>query len=292
MKTEFGSLNPHHIGMVMREAARQAMIEIRKQRAIFEAKEKVNPLKKGKDLVTSADLAAQKIYLKIISENFPMAGIVAEEDFARECTDPDHKYYFTIDPLDGTAAYGRRQSHAIATMIAFVFDGEICGVTIGDIMTQELFHTRPGSAKVHRISEFQNFEQLKIEIKLLSEQYIQLRQDVRLYSSYVQKQTHPKLGKIKGIEIMGGSIGFMFCRLFKGEAAGIILEPGHQTPWDSAPIMGMSQKLGFKFCYIKKNKVVPFEFKPSTEIQNVEDEMLIIHESNLELFTYKTIIRS
>ncbi len=284
MKTNFGKLNPHHVGLVMREAVRQAIIEIRNQRFTFSSEVKFVSYKKEQDLVTSADFAAQNIFLKIIKENFPKAGIVAEEDFACKCTDPDHDYYFTIDPLDGTKAYGRRQSHAIATMISFIFDGEICGATIGDVMTQEIFHTRPGSSKVHRISEFQTAEILKHIKKPLKDQYLQLRQDPRSYSTFAQLVTSPscEIKPFSGIEVMGGSIGFMFARLWKGEIGGLLLEPGKQSPWDAMPVVGISQKLGYIFLKVPPHPSYEImDYKASDKIQKFDHETLVIHKSNL-----------
>lgn len=284
LEVDFGSINPHTVGVIMRSCVHRAMNEIRKQRFVFKAKaKKVDYKKEADDLVTSADFASQKIYLKILKENFPLAGIVAEEDFACPCTDPNHNYYFTIDPLDGTKAYGRRQSHAIATMISFVFEGVVHGATIGDIMTQEMYHTRPGSFKVYRISDFEIAEQLSVNESLaLKNQYLFLRNDIRMYSKAVQKMADPADSKrlFKNLQIIGGSIGFTFSCLWKGELGGLVLEPGFQTPWDICPLIGISKKLGFIALSIKQDgSCSPYEFKVSDKIYKTYSEIFVFHKS-------------
>jgi 3'-phosphoadenosine 5'-phosphosulfate (PAPS) 3'-phosphatase len=228
------------------------MREIRLQRTHFQAKEKIVNYKKRVDLVTSADIAAQEIYVRVLQENFPYAGIIAEEDFSRPCTDPHNEnYYFTIDPLDGTKAYGRRQSHGVATMISFVRNGIIEGITVGDPNSFEIYHSRPGSEKAHRIFDFTETEQLIINTKKsLTEQYILLREHPETHSTIAQKMirnTQPGTERLfHGMEVASGSIGAMFARLWKSEVGAILLPPTPMmTAWDSCPIFGMSAKMGF-----------------------------------------------
>lgn len=280
-------LNPHTVGLVMRECARRAMIEIAQQKTTFTSKEKVSDYKLGEDLVTSADYAAQAVYIKIIDENFPYAGIVAEESFARKCSDPDPKnnYYFTIDPLDGTKAYGRKQSHGVSTMIAYVCNGVVEGATIGDPNTLEVFHSRPESKKLHRIYGFDSSVELFPKEGMLKDQYLQLRCDPRKLSKFGQALSDPLLDNrlFKEVEVMGGSIGTTFTRLWKGEVAGVLLEfgTGAQTPWDACPVFGISQKMGYQFFRILNNGLHPYHFTPSEEIITIDGEILCVHESNV-----------
>lgn len=287
MLEKFGPLNPHTVGLVMKECVRRAMLEIATQRIVFTSEVKHTDYKAGEDLVTSADYAAQKIYLKILDENFPLAGIIAEENFSRKCSDPNHNYYFTVDPLDGTKAYGRKQSHAVSTMIAFVFDGVVEGVTIGDPNTLEIFHSRPGADSVHRIYSFENSQKLIVDTKRsLSSQYLQLRCDPRKLSSLSQNLASAVKGPnlFLDIEVMGGSIGFTFTRLWKGEVGGVLMEKstGQQTPWDTCPVFGLSKKMGYVFYEIIDSKLVPYTFEPSEDMIKIGNELLCIHESRVE----------
>ena len=281
---KFGEINPNTVSLIMKECVRRAILEIRRQRITFHAQSKIVNYKKEEDLVTSADIAAQKIFINIINENFPKAGIVAEEKFSRKCTDKNHNYYFTIDPLDGTRAYKRKQSHAVTTMIAFIFEGVIEAVTIGDPNTLEIFHSKPDSNKVYRIYEFEDVQELVVETKTpLKHTFLQLRNDPRDLSELAQKMTHYENKLFFDIEVTIGSIGFTFARLWKGEVGGLLIKSkyGVQTPWDACPVFGMSHKMGYSFFEIRNNKLYPYKFVPEEGMSPVPEELLCIHKSKI-----------
>lgn len=283
MKT-LGNINPHTLAIVMKECVQRAIKEIKAQRITFTSEAKEVDYKNEEDLITSADTAAQEIYIKILNENFPKAGIIAEEKFARKCKDKKYNYYFTIDPLDGTKAFGRRQSHAVSTMLSFVFEGKVVAVTIGDPNTGEIFHTRPGSEKIHRIYELEKSMPLMVTTERpLKDQYLQLRCDPRKLSLFGQKVSN---SLFKDSEVIGGSIGFTFARLWKGEVGGVLLEPGtgYQTPWDTCPVMGISQKMGFKFFLVAHDRIREYTFEPQEENSYLGQELLCIHESRISEF--------
>lgn len=281
-----GGLNPHTISLVMKEMVRRAIREIRRQHIIFEVQEKYTTYKTGVDLVTSADIAAQKIFVKLIEENFPLAGIIAEENFAKECTDEGKDYFFTVDPLDGTKAYARRQSHGIGTMVSFVYNRKVEGVCIGDIMTEEIYLWRPSSEHVHRISNYEVSEKIIAKNEKLSSQYILLCDDPRKMNKLIQKMTSGDSQSLfDNTEVTGGSIGISFARLWKGEVGGIILRDGIQAPWDTCPIVGISHKLGFVFLEIhsmrKDYSIIPSHHFPLKDNVAMR-EMLIVHQNNLD----------
>ena len=68
--------------------------------------------------------------------------------------------FFTVDPLDGTKAFVRRQSHGVGTMVALVEQGRVVSAYVGDINTQEIYGYRPGSRAVHRITEYETSEMM------------------------------------------------------------------------------------------------------------------------------------
>jgi myo-inositol-1(or 4)-monophosphatase len=96
------------------------------------------------DIVTEADLAAQKIVEQTILESFPDHGILGEEDNlsvqARQSTSP---FRWIVDPLDGTTNY----VHAVpmfCTSIALVCDDDLlCGIIYNPV-SQELFSAEKG----------------------------------------------------------------------------------------------------------------------------------------------------
>src|SRR3989344_9614896 len=56
------------------------------------------------DIVTDADLAAQKLIVGIIKRNFPKHEILAEEGVEGNLST---KYIWAIDPIDGTIAFSK-----------------------------------------------------------------------------------------------------------------------------------------------------------------------------------------
>ncbi len=283
-----GSINEHIIGISMKEAVRRAIVEVRRQRFIFEAKEKDCDYKSSQDYVTTADEATQEIYLKVLKEHFPSYGIVAEEAILTEpCKVEGRTIFFTIDPLDGTKAYIRRQSHGVGTMLALICDNEIAAAYVGDIMTQEIYGYRPGSPSTWRISQLEHFEPLEIDTQRgLAEQYVLLRDAPDDHSETVQRLVRDtKRGGIgHGIEVSGGSFGIGMARLWKGEVGAAVLRPTMQTPWDIYPVVGICRHMGFVFLEIVEG-VNPmfrrYSFPIQTEMFRTNREILVVHESRV-----------
>jgi len=69
--------------------------------------------------LTDADFAAQEIFIRKLIECFPGYGIVAEEHgFMRNMHSRRSMASLTVDPLDGTKAFGRRQSGGFGPMLS------------------------------------------------------------------------------------------------------------------------------------------------------------------------------
>lgn len=278
----YGEVDGPIIGIVMKEMVRRAIEVIRAERFLFEAQQKESYKKDKEDFVTSADKAAQKVYVKLIRKCFPTYGVVAEEDeLSIPSTHPDHDIYFTVDPLDGTKAFMRRQSHGIGTMISLVADGEVIAAYVGDIMTQEIFGYRPDSPRVWRISEYGKAEELAISnAKPLKERHILLREPSGAYSPRVRSLVED--GAFQSYEIATGSIGVMFARLWKDEIAALVLQPGHETPWDLNPIVGISKRLDFVFARISSDGKLDVRGpEPIKEMETWNHETLVVHRDRL-----------
>jgi len=245
----YGHMNAHAIGFVMKEMVRRAIEAIRAERFAFEVHAKEGHSGVMDDIFTSADQAAQEIYVKMIGEAFPGYGIVAEEDHLRVEADPEIDMYFTVDPLDGTKAFRRRQSHGIGTMLALVRHGEALAAYVGDVMTREIYGYRPESRKVHRISEYGFGENLIAdERRKLGQQVILLRERPENHSALTRRMVAPQPagGLFKDFEIASGSIGVSTARLWKGEVGAVLLKPQVETPWDSAPVLGICRRMGYR----------------------------------------------
>lgn len=283
--------NPHTVALVLKEIARRAVELIKFERFTtgYQIDSKEVDYKAEQDFVTSADKKAQDLYLKMIQENFPGYGIVGEENnLMIPCTLPGQDLCFFIDPLDGTKAYIRKQSHSTSTMLALcdMDTMEYLACVIGDINTGEIYYFKPGSEKVYRVTSFKEYEILSVDKKPLSEQYLLIREDIRNYSSYIQEITDPRNAhkKFRNIEIEGGSIGTMMMRLIKGEVGAVALQPGKTTPWDANPVNGFLQKMGFVMLE-KTGKSKPYKISldPISE-QTEYHERIIVHKNHLGEF--------
>jgi len=279
--SDFGPLSSHAVGVLLKEMVRRAIETIQEQQFTFEASEKTTSYGEGLDFVTTADHAAQEIYLKMARECFPGYGIIAEEDELNVDCVLEQRFWITIDPLDGTRAFMRRQSHGIGTMVAMISENEVHAAYIGDVTTREIYGYRPGSAKVHRISRFSSGHQLQIDAeRTLSQQYLLLHDDPASFPPHAQTLfLNPARRLFKSYEVTRGSIGVEFSRLWKGEVGGILVHPGNVTPWDFAPILGISARLGFVF--LSLDRLEPFEFPIPRTTFNVDQELLVIHGSRL-----------
>lgn len=275
-ETYHGNLNGHAVGIILKELVRRAIVTIRNERTIFDVTLKAGYDGEMTDVFTSADRKAQEVYLRSLRECFPNHGIVAEED-TLTIAPREGAGYFTVDPLDGTKAFIRRQSHGIGTMVALVEHSSIISAYIGDVNTQEIYGFRPNSQRVHRITEFETAEELRHHDRPLAEQNILLRDPEHVYS----KASCGLLGRFKAWEIGGGSIGIWFARLWKREVGAALLSPAVETPWDSAPVVGIATALGYVFCQpLENGRWQPFEPNVQTTTYKRDHDLLVIHQND------------
>lgn len=255
-----GDLNGHAVGRILKEAVRRASTTIANQRTHFEATTKAGYAGDMDDVFTSADISAQEVYLRTFRECFPECGVIAEEDALTLSATPPVSAYFTVDPLDGTKAFVRRQSHGVATMVAMVADGKVIAAYIGDINTDEVYGYRPGSEHVHRITRLDTFEPLAPaagDRKPLASATGLLRDPATDYAQEAQDL----IAALKTHQIMGASIGTWMARLWKREIDLLIIPGAFETPWDSTPIQGITEKLGY--AYLRHEEGAWRRFEPA-----------------------------
>lgn len=268
-------LTPSAVGMLIKEMVRRAIVFVRNERMAFELTRKESYSGNMDDVFTSADTGAQKLYVKSIEECFPGVGIIGEEGNLIQGISKDN-YYFTLDPVDGTKAFVRKQSHGISTMIALVFGDDVVSAYIGDINSNEIYGYRPDSQKVHRITEYNVAEELTYLDQPLTEQAILLRDSKDSYS----KSAQDIIPKFKKALVDGASIGTWMARLWKREVAAVIISPSHETPWDSTPIWGISKKLGYIFLRPSTDGWVEYKPELVTEVTMRNHEVLVIHPND------------
>ncbi|MFZ2193321.1 MAG: inositol monophosphatase family protein [Candidatus Moraniibacteriota bacterium] len=272
-------LNEHLVALALKELVRRAIVIAQRQITTFESGGKIGYDGEMSDVFTSADKKAQASYVKSLQEGFPNIGIIGEEDSLNIPSADGLDAYFTIDPLDGTRAYIRRQSHGVGTMVALVIDGVIESAYIGDLNTQEVFGYRPESSHVWRITDLEVCEELNSNPpeRAISELYILLREREKKYSEIALKT----IDAFKGVSIDGGSIGIWAARLWKGEVGALLLYPGWETPWDSSPVVGISQKLGYVFLRPFNDAWEVYQPQIGQKKYWRDHEAIIIHSNNL-----------
>lgn len=273
-----GVLNGHSVGRILKEAVRRAATVIRAQRQTFEWHNKQGYAGTMDDVFTSADKAAQEVYLRTFSECFPGCGVIGEEDSLTVPAVAPITAYFTVDPIDGTRAYIRRQSHGISTMVALVDGGQVISAYIGDISSDEVYGYRPGSNRAHRITSLDTFEVLgrdQTHPASLGEVTGLLRDPANTYSA----ETQALIGRFKNHEVMGSSIGTWAARLWKGEVGALLFAPGFETPWDSTPIFGIGRKLGYVWLRAEAGEWVTYEPELPLKPTRRDHDTLVIHGS-------------
>lgn len=273
-----GPLNGHSVGRILKEAVRRAATVIRAERQTFEAHSKLSYGGTMDDVFTSADKAAQEVYLRTFVECFPGCGVIGEEDSLSIPAVAPITAYFTVDPIDGTRAFIRRQSHGISTMVALVDGGKVISAYIGDISSDEVYGYRPGSTRVHRITRLDTFETLnpgETCPKSLGDIHGLLRDPPEAYS----EATQALIRRFKSYEVMGSSFGTWAARQWKGEVGAVIYAPSFETPWDSTPVIGISRKLGFTWLRPEGGAWIAYEPELPLKPTPRDHDALVIHSA-------------
>ena len=94
-----------------------------------------------RDIVTDADIAAQKLITDTIQSSYPTHGFLTEEKDSKLPTDGD--VIWVIDPIDGTTNYSRLQPLFCVSIAAQIAGKSVVGA-IYDPMRNELFSAAKG----------------------------------------------------------------------------------------------------------------------------------------------------
>lgn len=236
------------------------------------------------DVCTSADKLAQEIYMQLLQRYFPKCGILAEEgedEKKRARFAAIFPMYFTVDPLDGTKAFVREQSHGVGTMVSLIKDGRVLAAYVGDVNTQEIFGYGPDEDPPIRVIPGESSTQMRRKGRPLSDSYVLLRDPPDKYSPLARAL----LGNFKTYEISGGSIGIFMSRLWKDEVSAVILPKGETTPWDLMPVRGISEALGYIFFRQIWNdgwELWPLEPLRAMHTIGFNHDTLVIHEKDAQ----------
>jgi len=194
--------------------------------------------KKGPiDLVTAADLAAEREFRALIARRFPSHAVLGEEAGGQTTGDRSARFRWIIDPLDGTTNF----AHGLAIFcvsIALEVDGHIEVGVVYDPMSEELFTAeRGGGARLNgRPIAVSNAQTLGDSLLCTGFPY-SVREDrgrqVEVFSAF--------LGHSRAVRRLG-SAAIDLCYVAAGRFEGFWEEKLH--PWDMAAGVLIVQEAG------------------------------------------------
>lgn len=130
-----------------KEVALEAGALIKKMR---EEGELEHQYKLKQELVTNADLAADKLIVERIKEQYPEHRFLTEETCIDKTVGHDlSSPLWIIDPIDGTVNYAHGQA-MVAVCIAFACEGDVqCGVVYNPFMEEMFWAVKGEDAKLN-----------------------------------------------------------------------------------------------------------------------------------------------
>lgn len=138
MPAESASYDPAALRLLAMEAA------LAGGRTLLAWRDKFTTREKGPaDLVTDADVAAQRAVRDVLLGARPEDAFVGEESTPGSVAERQGKVCWIVDPLDGTTNYVHGFP-MFATSVGVVFDGELIAGAIYDPMRDEMFSAAKG----------------------------------------------------------------------------------------------------------------------------------------------------
>jgi hypothetical protein len=217
------------------------------------------------DFATRADIAAQDACEAIRAVVTPWAGAIGEEKGLRiPCTlpgKPEWYAYWTFDGCDGSRHFQRldrlvkagHKKGGVASMVAFVWDGEVVAAAVGDVFKRVIYLLDPVSGTVFEYDVSNNLAPANLSARVRTETLtggLLLRRGNR--DGY-----HPLVaglidGHFPNWEYYATeSFGVGMSRLWTDvvtvhvQGGGV----GHVTPWDDTPVIGINRAL--KMVYLR-----------------------------------------
>jgi len=224
-------------------------------------------VKKGEiDLVTEADLAAEKLVLEMIGRNFPRDAILSEEAGRHGVESPRT---WLVDPLDGTTNYAHRFPFFAVSIALEVEDDRVLGVVYNPHM-REFFEAAKGkgarlNGETIRVSETGSFQD-----SLLATGF---PYDVHERPERVMALLEGMLVRAQGVRRLG-SAALDLCYVAAGRLEGFWEQD--LKPWDTAAGEIIVKEAG--------GKVTTFDGKPyAPYLDTVLASNGLIHDDMLEV---------
>lgn len=228
------------IKKVAQEAAQEAGELLLKRFKTFSRKDM--KLKSKRDLVTKADLDAEKIILNKIKKNFPKHALLSEEAGSNK---KRSDYQWVVDPLDGTTNF-TMHNPLWAVSIAVVRKGEPILALINAPFLKEVYTAeKDKGAKLNKKAI--EVSKIKPEKVLNTFCHGSRKKDVKRALKYYVRQ------KMNGFDCRQlGAASLELCFVASGRVESIAI-PG-SNPWDVAAGALMVREAGGKVSDFKGKK--------------------------------------
>lgn len=192
--------------------------------------------KKGKhDLITKADLEANRIIIKTIKRRFPKHDFLSEETGLED--NPD-AYRWVIDPLDGTTNYTVRNP-LFCTAIALVNKGEIILSIINAPYLGEFYFSQRGKGSYLNSKKIRTSKVKSLGNSLVMISRSHHRQSHKNFIT-IQKKLEYRVQNIRSY----GSSALDLAYVADGRAEGCALVPPATSLWDSLAGISLIRESG------------------------------------------------
>lgn len=224
----------NHLLKVATDAAKLAIIEANKYRS--ENSFSVS-LKGDYNLVTSADLASERVILDHIRTNFPEHKILSEES-AQTSTPEDYGagYTWVIDPIDGTTNYAHGHFH-VGISIACVLNGETIAAAVAAPFLNEIFTATKGGGAFKNGQPIHCTSTLKLSDALITTGFPYSR----VNSHNICKRLERVLPRCRDLRRLGAA-SLDFCWVACGRLDAYFEEA--IQPWDAAAGVLIAREAG------------------------------------------------
>jgi myo-inositol-1(or 4)-monophosphatase len=184
----------------------------------------VQQKKSAVDLVTDADLEAERVAVARLREAFPDHTIVAEETLAQ--VEP-RGYCWYVDPLDGTTNFAHRYPH-FAVSIALAHEGELVVGVVFDPLREELFAASRGRGATLNGQTIRVSDTPTLDRALLATGF---PYDRRVRAPFYLRTVEQVLTRCQGIR-RAGAAALDLCYVASGRLDGFW--EWYLRPWDTA----------------------------------------------------------
>ena len=180
------------------------------------------------NLVTDADLEAERTIVALLRESYPGHAILGEEEAGDADPDPDAADLWVVDPLDGTNNYAHKLPH-FAVSIAYYRRGVAEAGVVYNPIRDDLYTATRGGGAFHngepaRVADHRSLDEALVGVGFYYDRGAMMEATLRAVADLFRRQIH-------GIRRFG-TASLDLCQVGTG-AFGAFFEY-HLAPWDFA----------------------------------------------------------